>query len=83
MTTLDCITALCYEVEEQRRTISKHPEAHLWPHEVSVIRWKKPALQHLCHQIGPLAFSSLSLPSPWGCRVHLPQYPVHKDQQDL
>src|SRR5262247_3375510 len=34
MTTVDLITALFYEVDEQLRTIPKHPEAHLWPSEV-------------------------------------------------
>src|SRR5712691_8357423 len=34
MTTLDFITALFYEVDEQMRTIPKHPHAHLWPSEV-------------------------------------------------
>jgi len=34
MTTIDFITALFYEVDEQMRTIPKHPEAHLWPSEV-------------------------------------------------
>ena len=33
-TTIDFITALFYEVDEQLRTIPKHPEAHLWPSEV-------------------------------------------------
>jgi hypothetical protein len=34
MTTIDFITALFYEVDEQMRPIPKHPEAHLWPSEV-------------------------------------------------
>src|SRR5256886_5562496 len=34
MTTLDFITALFYEVDEQLRDIPKHPEARLWPSEV-------------------------------------------------
>ena len=34
MTTVDLITALFYEVDEQLRAIPKHPEAHLWPSEV-------------------------------------------------
>src|SRR5947208_1760479 len=34
MITVDFITALFYEVDEQLRTIPKHPEAHLWPSEV-------------------------------------------------
>ena len=34
MTTIDFVTALFYEVDEQIRAIPKHPEAHLWPSEV-------------------------------------------------
>src|SRR5438034_7352815 len=34
MITLDFITALFYEVDEQLRALPKHPEAHLWPSEV-------------------------------------------------
>jgi hypothetical protein len=34
MTTLDFITALFYEVDEQLYAIPKHPEARLWPSEV-------------------------------------------------
>ena len=34
MTTVDFITALFYEVDEQLRAIPKHPEARLWPSEV-------------------------------------------------
>jgi hypothetical protein len=34
MTTVDFITALFYEVDEQLRTIPKHPDAYLWPSEV-------------------------------------------------
>src|ERR1700704_1508891 len=33
MTTVDLITALFYEVDEQLHAIPKHPEAHLWPSE--------------------------------------------------
>src|ERR671927_70587 len=33
-TTIEFITALFYEVDEQLGTIPKHPEAHLWPSEV-------------------------------------------------
>ena len=33
MTTVDLITALFYEVDEQMGAIPKHPEAHLWPSE--------------------------------------------------
>ena len=34
MTTIDFITALFYQVDEQLRAIPKHPEAPLWPSEV-------------------------------------------------
>src|ERR671930_1418444 len=34
MITVEFITALFYEVDEQMRAIPKHPEAHLWPIEV-------------------------------------------------
>ena len=34
MMTVELITALFYEVDEQLRTIPKHPEVHLWPSEV-------------------------------------------------
>ena len=34
MRTVEFITALFYEVDEQLRAIPKHPEAHLWPSEV-------------------------------------------------
>src|SRR5438128_8458110 len=34
MTTVEFITALFYEVDEQMYAIPKHPEAHLWPSEV-------------------------------------------------
>ncbi len=31
MTIVEFIAALFYEVDEQLRTMPKHPEAHLWP----------------------------------------------------
>jgi len=34
MTTVDFITALFSEVDEQMGAIPKHPEARLWPSEV-------------------------------------------------
>ena len=36
-TTIDFITALFYEVDEQLGAISKHPEAHLWPSELVTV----------------------------------------------
>ena len=37
MTTVDFITALFDEVDEQMGAIPKHPEAHLWPSEVGTL----------------------------------------------
>jgi hypothetical protein len=37
MTTVECITALFYEVDEQLRALPTHPEADLWPSEVGTI----------------------------------------------
>jgi hypothetical protein len=34
MTTVDCITVLFYEIDEQLRAIPKHPATHLWPSAV-------------------------------------------------
>ena len=34
MTTVEFITALFYEVDEQMCAVPKHPDAHLWPSEV-------------------------------------------------
>ena len=34
MMTVEFITALVYEVDEQMHAMPKHPEAHLWPSEV-------------------------------------------------
>jgi hypothetical protein len=37
MTTMDFITELFSEVDEQLRALPKHPEAHLWPREVGTL----------------------------------------------
>ncbi len=37
MITVEFITALFYEVDEQLGTIPTHPEAHLWPSEVVTV----------------------------------------------
>ena len=34
MSTVELITALFYEVDEQLRALPTHPEAHLWPSEM-------------------------------------------------
>src|SRR6266852_6442328 len=51
MTTLDFITVLFYEVDEQLRTIPKHPEARLWPSEVVTL-----GLLHALKGVGNRAF---------------------------
>jgi hypothetical protein len=52
MTTEELITALFYEVDAQRRTISTHPEAHLWPREGGTL-----GLLHARKGVGNWAFS--------------------------
>src|SRR5713101_6456490 len=51
MTTLDLITALFYEVDEQMRAIPTHPEARLWPSEVVTL-----GLLHAFKGVGNRAF---------------------------
>ena len=52
MTTIEFITALFYEVDEQMRAIPKHPEAHLWPSEVVTL-----GLVELSRRVTPLDWS--------------------------
>ena len=52
MITVEFITALFYEVDEQLRTIPKHPEAHLWPSEVVTL-----GLLHALKGVGNRPFS--------------------------
>jgi hypothetical protein len=52
MTTIDFITALFYQVDEQMGAISKHPEAHLWPSEVVTL-----GLVELSRRVTPLDWS--------------------------
>jgi hypothetical protein len=52
MTTIDCITALFYQVDEQMCALPKHPEAHLWPSEVVTLR-----LVELSRRVTPLDWS--------------------------
>jgi len=47
MSTVEFITALFYEVDEQLCTIPKHPEAHLWPSEVGAYWSKGGSLSYL------------------------------------
>ena len=51
MTTVDFITALFYEVDEQMGAIPTHPEAHLWPSEVVTL-----GLLHALKGVGNRAF---------------------------
>ena len=52
MITLDFITALFYEIDEQIGAIPKHPEAHLWPSEVVTL-----GLVELSRRVTPLDWS--------------------------
>src|SRR5438094_4590868 len=51
MMTVEFITALFYEVDEQLHAIPKHPEAHLWPSEVVTL-----GLLHALKGVGNRAF---------------------------
>src|SRR5438046_7856607 len=51
MTTVECITALFSEIDEQRRAWPKHPVAHLWPSEVVTL-----GLLHALKGVGNRAF---------------------------
>src|SRR5215510_6753288 len=63
-TTIECITALFYEVDEQMGAISKHPEAHLWPSEVVTL-----GLLHALKGEGNRPFSR------WLTRDYRPLFP--------
>src|SRR6266581_3585950 len=64
MTTVDLITALFYEVDEQLRTLPKHPDTHLWPSEVVTL-----GLLHALKGVGNRAFSR------WLTRDYRPLFP--------
>src|SRR6266568_2240034 len=51
MMTVEFITALFYEVDEQIGALPKHPEAHLWPSEVGTL-----GLLHALKGVGNRAF---------------------------
>src|SRR6266852_8229892 len=63
-TTIDFITALFYEVDEQMRAIPKHTEAHLWPSAVVTL-----GLLHALQGVGNRAFSR------WLTRDYRPLFP--------
>ena len=62
--TVDFITALFYEVDEQMGAIPKHPEAHLWPSEVVTL-----GLLHALKGVGNRAFYR------WLTRDYRPLFP--------
>ena len=64
MTTVDLITALFYEVDEQLGAIPKHPEAHLWPSEVVTL-----GLLHALKGVGNRPFYR------WLTRDYRPLFP--------
>jgi hypothetical protein len=64
MMTVELITALFYEVDEQLRTIPTHPEAHLWPREVVTL-----GLLHALKGVGNRAFYR------WLTRDYRPLFP--------
>jgi hypothetical protein len=64
MTTVEFITALFYEVDEQMRPIPKHPHAHLWPSEVVTL-----GLLHALKGVGNRAFYR------WLTRDYRPLFP--------
>src|SRR5438093_6277842 len=63
-TTIDFITALFYEVDEQLGAIPKHPEARLWPSEVVTL-----GLLHALKGVGNRAFYR------WLTRDYRPLFP--------
>src|SRR5215469_11084567 len=64
MTTVDLITALFYEVDEQIGAIPKHPEAHLWPSQVVTL-----GLLHALKGVGNRPFYR------WLTRDYRPLFP--------
>src|ERR687888_508136 len=64
MMTVEFITALFYEVDEQIGAIPKHPEAHLWPSEVVTL-----GLLHALKGVGNRAFYR------WLTRDYRPLFP--------
>src|SRR6267142_4581043 len=68
MITVEFITALFYEVDEQIRTIPKHPEAHLWPSEVVTL-----GLLHALKGVGNRPFSRWLTRDSRALFPHLPE----------
>src|SRR5215510_9306413 len=72
MITVEFITALFCEVDEQLRAIPKHPEAHLWPSEVVTL-----GLLHALKGGGNRAFYR------WLTRDYRPLFPCAPQLLDL
>jgi hypothetical protein len=64
MTTIDFITALFYQVDEQMCAMPKHPQARLWPSEVVTL-----GLLHALKGVGNRAFYR------WLTRDYRPLFP--------
>ena len=68
MTTVESITALFYEVDEQMHTIPTHPEARLWPSEVVTL-----GLLHALKGVGNRAFYRWLTRDYWTLFPRLPE----------
>jgi hypothetical protein len=80
-TTIEFITALFYEVDEQMGAIPKHPEAHLWPSEVVTL-----GLLHTLKGVGNRAFYRWLTRDYWPLFPRLPErtrlFHLFKTHQD-
>jgi hypothetical protein len=72
MITVEFITALFYEVDEQMGAIPKHPEAHLWPSEVGTL-----GLLHALKGVGNRPFYR------WLTRDYRPLFPLLPERTRL
>jgi hypothetical protein len=68
MATVECITALFFEVDEQLRAVPTHPEAHLWPSEVVTL-----GLLHALKGVGHRPFSRWLTRDSRALLPHLPE----------
>ena len=67
-TTIDFITALFCQVDDQLSSLPKHPEAHLWPSEVVTLR-----LLHALKGVGNRAFYRWLTRDYWTLFPRLPE----------
>src|SRR5881628_1328592 len=72
MSTVEFITVLFFEVDEQLRAIPKHPEAHLWPSEVVTL-----GLLHALKGVGNRPFYR------WLTRDYRPLFPLLPERTRL